>query len=139
MNDIDIQSPFEPSGPADTVSASPGDAGEFAATAPANPHEHPHEQVQKRSQDTEIIDRLAALIETPFIDNLGRVYCRVPTKDGNHGIVLPLRDHRVKCVLSYQYRLEHGCHPGVARTNAALDYVEGQQVTRMRSNASIYE
>jgi hypothetical protein len=79
------------------------------------------------------------MIGDTFVDRSGKVFCQLPSTDGFPGIMVPLRDRTVKSSLFFRYHSKHKCHPSISRVNAAIDYVEGRQVTKMRSDTTISE
>lgn len=82
----------------------------------------------------EITDLLAAMIESPFLDRAGVAYCRLASATDGTGLVVPLRDRKVRSNLVYRFRRIHGFHPSVQRVTAALDYVEGRLMDKRQAD-----
>jgi len=100
-------------------------------------HDRSSDPKRKRIPADEVIDDLASLIESPFLDQSGTAYCRVPSDKGGHGVVFPLRDRKVRSNLAYRYRQSRGHHAGPKHVNAAIDYVEGQLIQAWRPNPDL--
>jgi hypothetical protein len=80
---------------------------------------------------------LVKMVRETLVERCGTVLCRVPTDGNGVGIVLPLRDRKLRSSLIYRFFKEHGKHPKTAAVNAALDHIEGEQVAKLRLSDSV--
>jgi hypothetical protein len=80
---------------------------------------------------------LVEMVQETLVERCGTVFCRVPTDGNGVGIVIPLRDRKLRSSLIYRFFKKYDKHPKIADVNAALDHIEGEQVAKLRPSDSV--